>query len=158
MAHAVEKNESRGIQFPTLASMFPSLKAWTVGFDREWKMLEDLQDSIVSETPSYPPYNIEKLGECKYQIEMAVAGFDKNDLKVEISNDQLIIEGKKAIEEHSEKADYVYQGIASNHFRQTVALADHLKVIQSQFKNGILKIDLESEVLEAKKTKVIEIK
>lgn len=157
MASTIEKRDVTRNRFPSLANFFPDLKAWSVGFDREWEMLEDLQDSLVKEAPSYPPYNIKKIGDNKYEIEMAVAGFSKKDLQVKVRNNQLIIEGNKETKEETKDVDYVYKGIASRHFRQAFAMADHLKVNKSEFKDGILRITLEGEIPEERDSKVIEI-
>ena len=158
MAYTLVKNDNQVSSFPSIASIFPNLEAWSVGFDREWRMLEDLQNTLMGGTSSYPPYNIKQTSEHNYEIEMAVAGFKKNELKVELNNNQLIIEGVK--EEKSENSDsnYVYKGIASRHFRQSFALADHVKVNGSELKDGILKISLERDLPEEKKPRSIEIK
>mgnify|MGYP003344684440 FL=1 len=157
MAHTLEKRDSNRSIFPSLSRFFPELRAWSVGFDREWEMLEDLQDTMINATPSYPPYNIKKINDDKYEIEMAVAGFNKDNLKVEVKNNQLIVEGNKETKEESSEVDYVYKGIASRHFRQTFALADHLKVKGSEFKDGMLKIKLEGQMAEKEKSEIIEI-
>ena len=157
MAHTLEKRDSNRSIFPRLSRFFPELRAWSVGFDREWEMLEDLQDTMIKATPSYPPYNIKKINDDKYEIEMAVAGFNKDNLKVEVKNNQLIVEGNKETKEESSEVDYVYKGIASRHFRQTFALADHLKVKGSEFKDGMLKIKLEGQMAEKEKSEIIEI-
>lgn len=157
MASTIEKRDSSRSIFPSLSRFFPELRAWSVGFDKEWEMLEDLEDSMIRATPSYPPYNIKKVNDNKYEIEMAVAGFSKDNLKVEVKNNQLIVEGNKESKEESSDVDYVYKGIASRHFRQTFALADHLKVKSSEFKDGMLKIKLEGEMPEHDKSQVIEI-
>ena len=88
---------------------------------------------------------------------MAVAGFGKDELRVELHNNQLTIEGSKIGEEDAE-GSYVYKGIAGRQFRQTFALADHVKVIGSELKDGILSISLERELPEEKKPRSIEIK
>lgn len=112
---------------------------------------------MIKATPSYPPYNIKKINDDKYEIEMAVAGFNKDNLKVEVKNNQLIVEGNKESKEESSEVDYVYKGIASRHFRQTFALADHLKVKGSEFKDGMLKVKLEGQVPKKEDSEVIEI-
>lgn len=157
MANTLEKRDSNRSIFPSLSRFFPELRAWSVGFDREWEMLEELQDSMIKATPSYPPYNIKKINDNKYEIEMAVAGFNKDNLKVEVKNNQLIVEGNKESKEESSEVDYVYKGIASRHFRQTFALADHLKVKGSEFKDGMLKVKLEGQVPKKEDSEVIEI-
>ena len=97
-------------------------------------------------------------GEHNYEIEMAVAGFKKEEIGVELNNNQLIIEGVKEDRSESNEANYVYKGIASRHFRQSFALADHVKVNGSELKDGILKIDLERDLPEEKRPRIIEIK
>lgn len=158
MASALEKREMFRSPFPKIANLFPNIQAWSVGFDREWRMLEDLQNSLTNGNPSYPPYNIKKISDDKYEIEIAIAGFKKEDLRVELNDHQLVIEGKKESKEESKDVDYVYKGIASRHFRQSFALADHVKVHESEFKDGILTVKLESQVPEDEKPRLIEIK
>ena len=141
-----------------LSDFFPNLESWTVGFDREWQILEELQNSLTGGISSYPPYNIKQSGEDGYEIEMAVAGFNKDKLKVELENNRLVIEGNQDRKEEKSEADYVYKGIASRHFRQSFALADHMKVKECELKDGILKIQLERKVPEDMKPRMIEIK
>ena len=157
MANTLEKRDNNRSIFPSLSRFFPDLRAWSVGFDRDWDMLDELENTLIKATPSYPPYNIKKVNDGKYEIEMAVAGFSKPDLKVEVKDNQLIVEGSKKTKEESSDIDYVYKGIASRHFRQSFALADHLKVKTSEFKDGILTIHLEGEMPEERKGQQIEI-
>lgn len=86
MANALEKSVNNRSIFPSLSRFFPDLRAWSVGFDRDWDMLDELQNTLIKATPSSPPYNIKKVNDDKYEIEMAVAGFGKADLKVEEKN------------------------------------------------------------------------
>jgi molecular chaperone IbpA len=157
MAYTLVKNE-RPSAFPSITQYFPNLEAWSVGFDREWRLLEELQNSLMGGTSSYPPYNIKQLSEDSYKIEMAVAGFAKSDLRVELHNNQLTIEGSKQSNEEAGDVGYVYRGIAGRQFRQTFALADHVKVIDSDLKDGILSIKLERDLPEEKKPRLIEIR
>ena len=156
MSYTLVKNDRRS-SFPSIAEYFPNLEAWSVGFDREWRLLEQLQNNFLGGTSPYPPYNIKQRSEDRYEIEMAVAGFGKDELRVELHNNQLTIEGSKIGEEDAE-GSYVYKGIAGRQFRQTFALADHVKVIGSELKDGILSISLERELPEEKKPRSIEIK
>jgi molecular chaperone IbpA len=89
---------------------------------------------------------------------MAVAGFAKSELRVELHNNQLTIEGSKQSNDESDDFGYVYRGIAGRQFRQTFALADHVKVIESDLNDGILSIKLERDLPEEKKPRLIEIK
>jgi len=156
MSYTLVKNDRRSA-FPSIAEYFPNLEAWSVGFDREWRLLEQLQNNFMGGTSSYPPYNIKQRSEDLYEIEMAVAGFSKDELRIELHNNQLTIEGSKRSEEDGAEGSYVYKGIAGRQFCQTFALADHVKVNGSELKDGILKIALERQLPEEKKPRVIEI-
>ena len=156
MSYTLVKNDRRS-SFPSIAEYFPNLEAWSVGFDREWRLLEQLQNNFLGGSSSYPPYNIKQQSEDRYEIEMAVAGFGKNELRVELHNNQLSIEGSKSGDEEGAEGSYVYKGIAGRQFRQTFALADHVKVVGSELKDGILSISLERELPEEKKPRLIEI-
>ncbi len=148
MSNALERRDSTRTMFPSLVNFFPDMKSWSVGFDREWDILEDLQDSFSRGLPAYPPYNIKKKSKNEYEIEMAVAGFDRQDLQVEVKNNQIVVEGNKGFRNESSDIDYIYKGIASRHFRQSFALADHLEVTHAEFKDGILRITLKGEFLQ----------
>ena len=140
--------------FTTLQSLNKSFDPFSIGFDR---VIDEMLE--VSKTVSkYPPYNIKQLSEDNYKIEMAVAGFSKEDLRVELHNNQLTIEGSKVADDQSSKGSYVYRGIAGRQFRQTFALADHVKVIGSELKDGILTVELERDLPEEKKPRIIEVK
>ncbi len=156
MAYALVKNNKSPRSI--LSDFFPNFDSWTIGFDREWQILEDLQNSLTGGASSYPPYNIKQTGDNSYEVEMAVAGFSKDDLKVELNNNRLIIEGKSGSKEEKSEGDYVYKGIASRHFRQSFALADHVKVVGSELKDGILKVELERNIPAEMRPRLIEIK
>ena len=157
MAYTLVKND-RASTFPSITQYFPNLEAWSVGFDREWRLLEEMQNTLMGGTSSYPPYNIKQLTEDNYKIEMAVAGFAKSDLRVELHNNQLTIEGSKQTNDEGSNSGYVYRGIAGRQFRQTFALADHVKVIGSELRDGILTVELERDLPAEKKPRQIEIK
>jgi molecular chaperone IbpA len=117
-----------------------------------------MSSALMGRNTSFPPYNIKQLGEDRYQIEMAVAGFSKKDLKIDLANNQLTVEGAQESSSESEAGDYLYKGIAARQFRQSFALADHVKVLGSELKDGVLKIELERQIPEEKKPRSIEIK
>ena len=156
MSYTLVKNDRRS-SFPSIGDFFQNLQAWSVGFDREWRQLEELQNNLMGGTSSYPPYNIKQISEDKYEIEMAVAGFSKSDLQVEIHNNQLTVEGSKQVQSDGHEDSYIYRGIGARQFRQTFALADHVRVLGSELKDGILRIDLVREIPEEKKPRLIEI-
>lgn len=142
----------------SLANFFPNLESWAVGFDRPMRLLDEMSNALMGRNTSFPPYNIKQLGDDKYQIEMAVAGFSKKDLKIELANNQLTVEGSQESSTDSTESNYLYKGIAARQFRQSFALEDHVKVLGSELKDGVLKIDLERQIPEEKKPRSIEIK
>ena len=142
----------------SLANFFPNLESWAVGFDRPMRLLDEMSNALMGRNTSFPPYNIKQVGNDRYQIEMAVAGFSKKDLKIELANNQLTVEGSQESSEESSENNYLYKGIAARQFRQSFALEDHVKVLGSELKDGVLKIDLERQIPEEKKPRSIEIK
>ena len=142
----------------SLANFFPNLESWAVGFDRPMRLLDEMSNALTGRNTSFPPYNIKQLGEDRYQIEMAVAGFAKKDLKIELHNNQLTIEGSQETSSDNSDSNYVYKGIAARQFRQSFALEDHVKVLGSELKDGILNIELERDIPEEKKPRSVEIR
>lgn len=128
----------------------------TVGFDRIGSLLDA---ALTDETsaPSYPPYNIEKIGEDAYRISVAVAGFAEGDLDIEVKEGQLTIAGTKKAAEKSEDAVFLYRGIAARAFERRFQLADHVRVQNASLENGLLHVDLVREVPEALKPRKIQI-
>lgn len=122
----------------------------TVGFDRLFQML----DANTTDAQSYPPYNIERLGETDYRITMAVAGFAESDLAIEVKENALTVSGKRT---EDEKRSYLHQGIAARAFERRFQLADHVEVTAASLKNGLLHIDLLRNIPEAMKPRRISI-
>lgn len=136
-------------------SNFPDIyRALTVGFEDTVKQLNDITKSTVK-TFGYPPYNIVKINENKYAIELAVAGFGKQDLEVELKENSLVISGK--VNSENEKTEYLYKGIADRAFTRTFSLADTVEIKNTQLINGMLKIYLENIIPEHKKPKKFDI-
>jgi molecular chaperone IbpA len=131
---------------------FSPLWRSTVGFDH----LVDLLDTSLRQTAddNYPPYNIERSGEDAYRISLAVAGFGMNDIAVTAERDTLVIEGKKP---DSPTREYLYHGIAARPFRRVFSLADHVKVKEASFRDGLLIVDLVREIPESMKPRRIPI-
>lgn len=127
----------------------------TVGFDRLYRML-DAASQQPAESTSYPPYNIEKLGENAYRVTMAVAGFDANELEIVSAENVLTIKGRVA-EKDGEGATFLHRGIARRAFEHRFNLADHIKVAGASLDNGLLSVDLVREVPEAMKPRKIAI-
>lgn len=133
---------------------FTPLFRHSVGFDR----LERLLDSAMrhDDGNSYPPYNIEQVGEDSYRITMAVAGFGENDLDVTVNEGTLTVTGKHA-DAKDDDVVYVHRGIAGRAFERRFQLADHIEVKGGALENGLLHIELERVVPEEKKPRKIEI-
>lgn len=130
----------------------------TVGFDRMARLLDHaMRATEAANAPTFPPYNIEKLGEDDYRITMAVAGFGEGDLDITVENGQLVISGR--IEKSEEEGrSYLHRGIATRNFERRFDLADHIRVKGAALENGLLHVSLVREVPEAMKPRKIEIK
>src|SRR5690606_15357347 len=125
-----------------------------IGFDRMANVLDTLTRSEQSQ-PSYPPYNIELTGEDKYRITMAVAGFVKDELNIEVNQGLLIISAAKSPEE--KERNYLYQGIEARGFERRFQLADHVQVLAADYENGLLHIECQKIIPEALKPRRVEI-
>jgi|TARA_B100001093_G_scaffold160250_1_gene152620 molecular chaperone IbpA len=123
---------------------------FAIGFDRTLQLLERADTHSSS---NYPPYNIVKIDEENFQIEMAVAGFDKKEVSISKEKEKLIIEG----EQDTESKEYVHQGLASRSFKRSFTLADDIIVKGADMKNGILVVSLERIVPEEDKPQEIKI-
>ncbi len=126
----------------------------TVGFDSLASMLDQVA-SFDEQPDNYPPYNIERLTENEYRITMAVAGFGKEDVKIEVKENTLSIRGEK--KEADKERTFLHRGIASRAFERRFQLADHVEVRGADVKDGLLSVDLEREVPERLKSRTIEI-
>ena len=133
---------------------FAPLYRSSVGFDQ----IANMMDRVLTNdgaTPSYPPYNIEKLDNDAYRISIAVDGFSDSDLSVEVREKALIVSARKADED--EAKSYLHRGIATRAFERRFHLADHVQVIGAAHANGMLHIELERQVPEALKPRQITI-
>ena len=136
----------------TLFDNFNQLTPYAVGFDRIFNDLARYTENTVTST-GFPPYNIRKDGDFNYVIEMALAGFGKEDLEVETSNGTLTIRSTK---ENTEEL-MAYQGIAYRKFERKFTIADDVVVNSASLENGMLNINLERIVPEEKKPRLITI-
>lgn len=126
----------------------------TVGFDSLASMLDQVAD-FDNEATAYPPYNIERLTENEYRITMAVAGFGKEDVEIEVKENTLSIRGAK--KEADMEPTFLHRGIASRAFERRFQLADHVEVTRADVKDGLLSVDLKREVPERLKSRRIQI-
>ncbi len=130
------------------------LTPFTVGFD---SLLDRLFDTDTHSTGGFPPYNIIKNDEYNYQIEIALAGYDKKDIEIELKEGTLSISSKKIEDDISEK-NLVHKGISHRSFKRTFTLSDEMKVKGAKMENGMLFIALERIVPDHKKPQMIEVK
>ena len=132
---------------------FTPLYRATVGFDRMANLMDRAMTADTAST--YPPYNIEKLGENAYRISIAVAGFSAEELNIEARENQLVVTARKA--ESDAQPTYLHRGIATRAFEKSFQLADHVRVSGASHADGMLHIELERQVPEALKPRRIEI-
>ncbi|MEA1672851.1 Hsp20 family protein [Nitrospirillum sp. BR 11163] len=133
---------------------FAPLFRSSVGFDR---MLDALEyTSRLAPIDNWPSYDIVKLGEDDYRVNMAVAGFTENDLTITQEQDMLMVAGRKS-DEGGENGEYLHRGIAARAFQRRFELADHVKVVGASLVNGVLTIDLKRELPEEMKPRRIAI-
>lgn len=133
---------------------FSPLYRTAIGYDHVLNMLENATRGETKNT-GYPPYNIEVVEQDKYQITLAVAGFAENDIDITSEHNKLTVQGKQAPDQTDRK--FLHQGIAARNFERTFELADHVKVVDAELKNGLLQINLVKEIPEAMKPRKIEI-
>lgn len=133
---------------------FNSLYRSTVGFDRLFQLLDGV-GGVDGDAPTYPPYNIERRGENEYRITMAVAGFTRDELKVDVKESTLLVRGEKQPE--NKKAEYLHRGIAQRGFERRFQLADHVEVSGADMVDGLLHVDLVRNIPESMKPRTIEI-
>jgi molecular chaperone IbpA len=134
---------------------FAPFRRSTVGFDRLFDMLEN--NSAGQAQENYPPFDLIKVGDNQYRIELAVAGFKPGELDITAQQNVLIVSGRKNDESEEKGSDYVYRGIATRSFERRFALADHIQVTGADMKDGLLAIDLVREIPESMKPKKIDI-
>jgi molecular chaperone IbpA len=130
---------------------FAPLWRSTIGFDRLFNLLDEAQQATED---NYPPYNIERLAEDRYQISLALAGFSADEITITAEQNVLTVEGRKA---EKDQHEYLYQGISARPFKRQFNLADHVQVKNATFDNGLLRIELFREVPEAMKPRRIPI-
>ena len=134
---------------------FAPYRRSTVGFDRLFDMLENSNASQAGE--NYPPFDLVKLGDNQYRIELAVAGFKPDEIDITAQQNVLIVTGRKGEDGEHKGSDFIYRGIANRSFERRFALADHIQVRAADLKDGLLSVDLVREIPEAMKPRKINI-
>jgi molecular chaperone IbpA len=138
------------------------LDKYFVGADKVLKSLANANDLMAKNIPGYPPYNIVKTGDNSYTIELAVAGFGKHNLDIELANNTLVVKGGLSVDDMAEETvnpvQYLWKGIADRYFTRKFTLADSVEVRNAELVNGMLKIFLEHVIPDEKKPKKVDIK
>ena len=130
------------------------LTPYAVGFDRVFDRLVDYSNNNMAST-GFPPYNIKKVGDYGYDIEMALAGFGKENIEVEVANGVLTI---RSVKDNSDEPEVLHRGISYRKFNRRFTLADDIIVTGAKLENGLLSVGLEQVVPEEMKPKLIDIK
>ena len=130
------------------------LTPYAVGFDRVFDRLVDYSNNNMAST-GFPPYNIKKVGDYGYEIEMALAGFGKEDIEVEVANGVLTI---RSVKDNSDEPEVLHRGISYRKFNRRFTLANDVIVTGARLENGLLLVQLEQVVPEEMKPKLIKIK
>ena len=138
----------------SLIDNFNQLTPYAVGFDRMFDNLSRYVDNNATST-GFPPYNIRKEGDYNYVIELALAGFGKDDIEVEVADGTLSV---RSVKENSEDDSTVYRGISYRKFERKFTLADDIVVNGASLENGLLQLELERVVPEEKKPRLITVK
>ena len=137
----------------SLFDNFNQLTPYAVGFDRVFDQLSNYATNNRAST-GFPPYNIRRGGEYTYVIEMAVAGFGKKDIEVEVAEGTLTV---RSVKENDKSDDDIYRGISYRKFDRKFTLADDIVVNGAELENGMLTITLERVIPEHKKPRLIEV-
>ena len=137
---------------------FKDFDKFFVGFDDQIVKMQKLHDDLTKNIPNYPPYNIKKIDETHYVIEMAVAGFGQSDIEIEIDGGKLVVKGNIGNDTSDTSENFLFKGIANRAFTRSFALNDQVEVNNAELFNGMLKIALERIIPEEKKPKKIEVK
>lgn len=137
----------------TFDSMFKDFGKFYVGSDDLINRLSKIHNDAAKNIPNYPPYNIKKTGTNTYQIEVAVAGFGKEDIDVELMEDTLVITGKTT----EDKSDFLFRGIANRAFTRSFTLNDQIVVNNAEIVNGMLRVSLEKIIPDHRKPRKINV-
>ena len=141
-------------------SIFNNLRPLTVGFDDMLDHFEHMMDDSFfgRSVANFPPYNIVKTGENTYDVELALAGFNKKDIEVEYKENLLTVKSKKQEETKDEDGNVIHRGISKRMFSKSFTIANDVEVKGAELKDGLLKVSMERIIPEHKKAKLIDIK
>lgn len=150
----LNKGENKMKQYHLTTFDIGSLPRFAVGFDRMFEELARTQGKLNANS-NYPPYNIVRISETEYDIEVAVAGFSEDELDVEVVDGELVIKGETKNDAEDHRAgNYLHQGIAARNFTRTFVLSDNSEVTGATVKNGILTVRILVHIPESNKKKI----
>ena len=139
-------------------SVWNSLRPFSVGFDSIFEEFDRMLESSERHNSNYPPYNIHKLNDNDYKIEVALAGYSKDDIELELKESTLTVRNKqkeKVI--NGESNGVIHKGISTRQFERSFTISEDIKVKNAELKNGLLNISLERIIPEEKKSRLINI-
>ena len=139
-------------------SVWNSLRPFSVGFDSIFDEFDRMLDSADRYSSNYPPYNIHKINEYNFKIEVALAGYSKDDIEIELKENNLAVRNKrkeKVINDDSNGV--IHKGISTRQFERFFTISEDIKVKNAELKNGLLNIELERIIPDEKKSRLIEI-
>ena len=150
----------RGKHMKNNLSIFNNLRPITVGFDDMFDHFEHMMDDSFfgRSVANFPPYNIVKTGENTYDVELALAGFNKKDIEIEYKENVLTVKSKKQEETKDEDGNIIHRGISKRMFSKSFTIANDVEVKGAELKDGLLKVSMERIIPEHKKAKLIDIK
>jgi len=145
-----------------LPSIFNQLRPVSVGFDNIFDHFENMFDAndefFRTPTSTFPFYNIVKTGSTTYNIEVALAGYTKKDIKVDYADNLLTIKSVKEVKDSKESNGVIHRGIAKRYFSKAFTIADDVEIKGAELKDGLLKVSLNKILPDAKKPRSIEVK
>ena len=140
-------------------SVWNSLRPFSVGFDSIFDEFDRMLESTERYSSNYPPYNIKRVNDTDYRIEVALAGYSKDDIEVELKDSALTIRNKAKEQTIDEKDNgVIHKGISTRQFERAFTISEDIKVKDAELKNGLLTIDLERIIPDEKKSRLIDIK
>ena len=140
-------------------SVWNSLRPFSVGFDSIFDEFDRMLESTERYSTNYPPYNIKRVNDTDYRIEVALAGYSKDDIEVELKDSALTVRNKSKEQTVDEKGNgVIHKGISTRQFERAFTISEDIKIKDAELKNGLLTIDLERIIPDEKKPRLIEIK
>ena len=140
-------------------SVWNSLRPFSVGFDSIFDEFDRMLESTERYSTNYPPYNIKRVNDTDYRIEVALAGYSKDDIEVELKDSALTVRNKSKEKTVDEKGNgVIHKGISTRQFERAFTISEDIKIKDAELKNGLLTIDLERIIPDEKKPRLIEIK